>query len=131
MDIVKEETSARLKKVMEEKRLKQVDIINLCQPYCQKFGVKMQKNDLSQYLSGRSVPTQMKLYILALALGVTEAWLLGYDVPKERDQIKIDVRELTSSELEIVRAARALPDDLLQSLVEYAEYLVAKQAGRQ
>lgn len=131
MDIVKGKIAERLKQAIDERGLRQVDLLNLCQPYCEKYGVRIDKPDLSQWLSGRYAPSQSKLTILGLALGVSEVWLLGYDVPKERDHIKIDVRELTSSEFEIVRAARALPDDLLQSLVEYAEYLVAKQASRQ
>lgn len=39
---------------------------------------------MSQYVSGRTEPGQDKLTILGLALNVSEAWLMGYDVPMER-----------------------------------------------
>lgn len=69
---------------MDERGLKQVDILSACEPFCQKYGVKLKKNDLSQYVSGKVEPKQDKLSILGMALNVSEAWLMGYDVPKER-----------------------------------------------
>ncbi len=77
-------TSDRLKQLMSERNLKQVDILQNAQPYCKKYGVKLNKNDLSQYVSGKVEPGQHKLYILGLTLNVSEAWLMGYDVPMER-----------------------------------------------
>jgi hypothetical protein len=69
---------------MSERNLKQVDILQKAQPYCKKYDVKLNKNDLSQYVSGKVEPGQHKLCILGLALNVSEAWLMGYDVPMER-----------------------------------------------
>lgn len=79
-----ENTSVRLKRLMAERNLKQVDIQRLAEPYCQQYKVKLNKSDLSQYISGKFVPGQWKLTILALALDVSEAWLMGYDVPRAR-----------------------------------------------
>ena len=81
----KENTSARLKKIMSEQNLRQVDILSKTIPYCEKYGVKMNKSDLSQYCSGKTEPNQDKLFVLSLALNVSEAWLMGFDVPMERD----------------------------------------------
>ncbi len=78
-------TSERLKEIMNTRGLKQVDILEKAKPYCQKYGVRLGRNDLSQYVSGKVTPGQEKLTVLGLALGVTEAWLMGYDVPMERD----------------------------------------------
>ena len=77
-------TSQRLRQIMEERNLKQVDILNKVLPYCAKFDVKMNKSDISQYVSGKVEPIQDKLVMLGMALGVTEAWLMGFDVPFER-----------------------------------------------
>ena len=63
---------------------KQIDILNLCKPYCEQYGVKMNKSDISQYVSGKVEPNQDKLFVLGNALNVSEAWLMGYDVPMER-----------------------------------------------
>lgn len=78
-------TSERLKQIMKEKSLKQVDILEAAKPYCEKYGVKLTKSDLSQYVSGKVEPGQEKLTVLGLALNVSEAWLMGYDVNMERD----------------------------------------------
>lgn len=76
-------TSERLKQLMNERNLRQIDILNACRPYSDKFGTSIRKNDLSQYISGKVTPRQNKLHILSLALNVDEAWLMGYDVPKQ------------------------------------------------
>ena len=47
------------------------------------------KSSLSLYLSGAYEPKQDRVYDLAKALDVDEAWLLGYDVPMKRKQNKV------------------------------------------
>ena len=42
------------------------------------------KGTISYYLSGKTEPKADRLYTIAQALDINEAWLLGYDVPKER-----------------------------------------------
>ena len=79
----KENTAIRLKTIMNMRGLRQVDILNLTVPYCQKYSVKMNKSDISQYCSGKTEPNQEKLFILGNALNVSEAWLMGFDVPME------------------------------------------------
>lgn len=73
-------TSERLKQIMEERNLRQVDILNLCKPYCEKYNIPLRKNDISQYVNGKHEPDQNKLTILAKGLKVCEVWLMGYDV---------------------------------------------------
>lgn len=77
-------TRMRLRSLMEERGLRQTDILRAAEPFCAKFSVKLNKSDLSQYLSGKSEPGQDKLAVLSMALDVSEGWLMGYDVPAER-----------------------------------------------
>lgn len=49
----------------------------------QKTGLS--KSTISHYMSGYAKPKSDKLYILAKALDVNEAWLMGLDVPMEND----------------------------------------------
>lgn len=78
-------TSERLKELMAEKNLKQSDVLRLVKPFCEAYDVKMNKSDISQYVSGKVAPSQTKLVVLGMALGVSESWLMGIDdVPKER-----------------------------------------------
>jgi len=78
-------TGERLRQIMSERGLKQVDILNMCKPYCEKHKVYIRKNDLSQYVADKVSPGQDKLTILSLALGVSEVWLMGYNVEMSRE----------------------------------------------
>ena len=86
-------TSERLKQIMEERNLKQVDILNLSLPICAKYDIKMNKSDISQYVSGKVEPSQEKLVVLGLALNVTESWLMGFDVSPQRKDTKSQAEE--------------------------------------
>lgn len=77
-------TADRLKQLMTTRDLKQADILRAVEPFCKKYGVKFGKSILSHYVAGKAEPGQEKLTILGLALNVSEAWLMGYDVPMER-----------------------------------------------
>lgn len=85
-------TSERLKYIMALKGLKQVDILKMCDPICEKYNkkydlkIKIKKSDLSQWISGLYEPSQRKLTVLAQALGVSETWLMGYDVPMNKNE---------------------------------------------
>lgn len=86
-------TADRLKQIMEERKLKQVDILNMSLPICAKYDVKMNKSDISQYVSGKVEPSQEKLVVLGMALNVTESWLMGFDVSSERKDTQIQAEK--------------------------------------
>lgn len=48
---------------------------------CEKTGIP--KSAMSQYCSGAFVPKQNRTALIAQALNVDEAWLLGHDVPMD------------------------------------------------
>jgi len=83
----KYETSDRLNQLMAERNWKQVDIINNSKKFQEKLGVQLGKSALSQYVNGVQAPDQKKLSLLALTFDVSEAWLMGYDVPREREVV--------------------------------------------
>ena len=68
-------TAERIKEGMELRGLKQSDLV-------ERTGIS--KGALSSYLSGRYVPKQNNIYLIAKALNVSEAWLMGNDVPIDR-----------------------------------------------
>lgn len=63
---------------------------------------KVPKSSLSLYLSGAYEPKQERIYDMAKALDVDEAWLMGYDVPMDRQSAKNSPEEPKLSEGEIV-----------------------------
>lgn len=114
----KENTATRLKRLMSERNLRQIDILNLAKPYCEKYNVKMNKSDISQYCAGKTEPNQNKLFVLGMALNVSEAWLMGFDVPKERTNTPIST-EADGRSKEFVELFNHLNEEQ-QSLILHA-----------
>ena len=80
-------TAERLKEIMAERGLRQSDIIELAKPFMLIYDEQLTRPDISQYCSGKVAPSQGKIFLLANALNVSEAWLMGYDVPRERKSV--------------------------------------------
>ncbi|MFR1780784.1 MAG: helix-turn-helix domain-containing protein [Anaerostipes hadrus] len=72
---MKKDTSTRLQELMHIKNINQVDL-------CQRTGIP--KSSMSMYLSGERSPRQNRLSQIAEKFNISEAWLMGYDVPMER-----------------------------------------------
>ena len=103
-------TADRLKEIMDQRNLKQVDVLESARPYCIKYGIKLGRNDLSQYISGKVNPSQKKLTILGLALNVSEAWLMGFDVPMEKEKsIPVSEDALSDDEMLLIDLFRQIP----------------------
>ena len=77
-------TAGRLQEIMEERGLRQIDLLEKCEPFAKRYGVKINKVAIHNYVIGKVLPKQDKLLILGMALNVNEAWLMGFDVPRER-----------------------------------------------
>lgn len=103
-------TSDRLLQIMKQRNLRQIDILNLTRPYCLQYDVKMNKSDISQYVSGKVEPNQDKLAVLGMALNLNEAWLMGYDVPMER----MPNDPLTARDQNDIQKIIAATEELLQ-----------------
>lgn len=73
----------RLQEAIEAAGMRPVDLV-------EKTGIP--KSMLSYYLNGKTKPKADRLHIIAQALDVSEAWLMGFDVPRQRtaDQKKND-----------------------------------------
>lgn len=70
------ELKDRLRKALDIREKKAVDLSR---------DLKIPKSAISQYLSGyRTIKDSKRLYIIAEYLDVSEAWLMGFDVPMER-----------------------------------------------
>ncbi len=69
------ELSERLNQALKIRGMRAVDL-------CERTGVP--KGAISYYLAGKSQPKSDRLYQISKALDVSEAWLLGFDVPMER-----------------------------------------------
>ena len=94
----------QIKKALYIKGMKQSDLCRLTQ---------IPKSALSQYISGAFEPKQDRIYLMAQALNVSEAWLMGLDVPMERQVKKASPSEpsLTEGEQMLLDLFRLVPED--------------------
>lgn len=76
----KDTFQSRLEKAIQIRNIKPVELH-------EKTGIS--ESLLSKYLSGNAVARQRKLTALADVLNINEVWLMGYDVPMERN-LKVD-----------------------------------------
>ena len=84
-----ESCSKRIAEALKIKGMKQYELCKLA---------NVPKSSLSLYLSGAYEPKQDRVYDMAKALNVNEAWLMGYDVPMERQVKKTSPSESNLSE---------------------------------
>ena len=77
-------TAQRLREALEDKNMKQSELVR---------AAGIDSAAISRYLSGEYEPKSKAISKLAAALNVSEMWLWGYDVPRERtlEQKKNDV----------------------------------------
>ena len=98
----------RIKEALLIKGMKQSDLCRL---------TKIPKSAMSQYLSEAYEPKQDRIYLISQALNVSEAWLMGLDVPMERQEQKTSPTikpELSEGEKEWLELFRRLPEDKQQ-----------------
>lgn len=120
----------RLKEGMSLRGLRQADIV-------EKTGIN--KGALSSYISGRYQPKQNNIFLLARALDVNEAWLMGADVPMERatmadiDKYKNKMIEFSKRwniqyfEKKMLESFSRLSDSNKEKAISYTENLLSIQ----
>lgn len=100
----------RIKMALIIRNMKQTELCKLA---------NVPKSSLSLYLSGAYEPKQDRIYSMAKVLNVSEAWLMGYDVPMNKEQIDIKT-ELTISPEEklMLELFRKVPEDKQQMVIQ-------------
>ena len=115
-----EPCSKRISEALKIKGMKQAELCKLA---------NVPKSSLSLYLSGAYEPKQDRVYDMARVLNVNEAWLMGYDVPMER-QIKKDSpteAELTEGESILLDLFRRVPEDKQELVLQMIRVALGNQ----
>ena len=99
VDVV-EPCSARIRKALAVRNMTQSDL-------CTK--AKISKSSLSEYMSGKYVPRQDKIFVLANALDVDPVWLMGCNVPMEKKEDPIQ-KKISPTELQLSEGEKVLLD---------------------
>lgn len=92
----------RIIKALNIKGMKQTELCRLA---------KIPKSSLSSYISDAYEPKQDRLYIMAEVLDVDPVWLMGYDVPMEREKKTPDTIKLTEGEEMLLDLFRRVPEE--------------------
>ncbi len=105
-----ESCGERISKALSIRGLRQADLAQM---------TNIPKSSLSLYLSGAYEPKQDRIFLMAKALRVSEAWLMGYDVAMENEK-KDSPSEETLNEGEKVwlDLIRRIPEDRRDMVLE-------------
>ena len=107
-----EPSSVRIRKALSVRNMTQTEL-------CAK--ARVSKSTLSEYLSGKYEPKQDKAYIIAKALDVNPAWLMGFDAPMEIADIQKSSPsqpELTEGEKMMLSVFRLIPEEQQRVFLE-------------
>lgn len=83
---------------------------------------KVPKSSLSLYLSEAYEPKQDRIYAMAKALNVSEAWLMGYDVPMEKEKAP-EQTELSEGEKIWLSLYNRLSEEAREAIITTASAL--------
>jgi transcriptional regulator with XRE-family HTH domain len=100
--------SQRIATALELRGMKQHELCSLA---------KVPKSSLSLYLSGAYEPKQNRVHDMAKVLNVSESWLMGYDVPMEKEKPPEELK-LSEGERMLVELFRLVPEEKQQMVLE-------------
>lgn len=119
----------RLKSIMKERKITQTEL-------AKRTGIR--QSSISDWLNDRYEPKQDKVYIIAKALNVSPAWLLGYDenIPTNEQSTNYYLDAETAEYAEMLRTrpemrmlfstSRGISKEDMEKAVEYIELLKLK-----
>lgn len=99
----------RLKEALRITKTKQIELSR---------STDIDKGTINNYLAGKYEPKQDRLEIIAKALDVDPVWLMGYDVPMEREKKAPDTIKLTEGEEMLLSLFRQIPKEQQQVFLE-------------
>ena len=101
--------SCRMTTALAIRGMKQIELSRL---------TKIDSGTINNYLSGKYEPKQDRLEIIAKALDVSPVWLMGYDVPMEREKNTPDTIKLTEGEEMLLEIFRLIPEEQQRTFLE-------------
>ena len=107
----------RLKEALFLTGTKQIELARL---------THLDRGTINNYITGKYEPKQDKLSIIADALGVDPVWLMGYDVPMERQKKTPDKQELSEGEKLLLELFRQVPVESQQMVLDMIKIALKK-----
>ena len=114
----KESCGKRIAKALAIRGMKQSDLCKI---------TDIPKGSMSLYVSGAYEPKQDRIYLIAQALRVNEAWLMGFDVPMtEEKNNTLDKLTLTEGEEMLLDLFRQVPQESQQMVLDMVRIALKK-----
>ena len=107
---MKENFSTRLTKALNIRNMKPIEL-------SEKSGIP--KSAISQYLSGQYKKKKKNLDILSEVLNVNQAWLMGHDVPMERNSFRF----ASSNGIDV----EGLDEEDIKEINEFVKFIKSKK----
>ena len=101
----------RLRQIMSERSISQADLSRL---------TGLRTSSISDYLTGKYVPKQDKVALIAGALSVSPAWLLGYDFEGSGFSAQTDLKDVLRSASYCTYGGKPIKKELLERLIQAA-----------
>ena len=98
--------STRLKMLMKEKNIKQIELVHMAE----EKGIKLGKSHISQYVSGKTVPRKEILAFLADALDSAPEWLIGKDESAQEKLSDLESSNLASEKMRGIDVKSSITD---------------------
>ncbi len=117
-DCMDDELKNRLNQALNIKNMKPLEL---------SLKTKIPKSSISQYMSGYAKPKADRIYAISKALNVSEAWLMGYDVPMERDSAAPTPAPLKMQESEITQLCQKLSDTDKNKVIGFINGLLSSE----
>ena len=113
----------RIKEALKLRGMKQADLVRL---------TGIGKSGIRQYISGKFVPRQNATHAIAKALNVSEAWLMGFDVPIQRSEaIKTVITEEEQNFLKLFDRLDRADKEQLKNYIKHVLLVAPKYAQRE
>ena len=115
----------RLEQLKRLRGLTNTDLARIC---------KIDKSNITRYCKGNYKAKQDVVYRMAEKLGIEEAWLMGYDVPMEKDPgtdkkepTVLSAGEPNKDSIELFNMIRMLSDDQRRMIIAQVQGILQFQ----
>lgn len=126
-------TGERIKCAMAMRGIKhQADIVRKSAYFSEKYGRTLSRNALSQYIHDLVEPKRDMIALIAEVLDVSDAWLLGYDVPMEREKpVPVERDGLDDLDRQILECLQKVTRDQKMMILAQLQIALKAQEAKQ
>ena len=113
-----ESVADRLSRALHIRKMRQSDLAMM---------TGIDKGSISCYCSGRYAPKDDKIFLMAMALQVNPAWLSGFDVPMEEQNLPPLEDSRSSAYEEAIQLFQKISPEKQQEVLRYLRFVASTE----